>query len=100
MNAIGNTLVTLLLPVIAGALAFAITQAMKRLWKQLDAQRPEVKQAVALAWSFVFAALSQAIDAPICADGAAFCDPPAVLWQTVVTYAISLSIHGARKRGK
>lgn len=100
MNILAKSLITMLLPVIAGTFAFGITQATKRLWTQLDQQPAQVKQAVALAWSFIFAALSKVINAPICADGVPFCDPPAVLWQTVVTYAISVTIHGNWRKRK
>lgn len=98
MNLIVSALLPLVLPVILGAVAFAVTQWMKREWAALDAAPPETKQIIVSAWAYLFNLLSRAIPQPLCLDGAAFCDPPSVAWGTVLSAAVAFALHGRRRK--
>jgi len=92
-----STLLPLVLPVLVGALSFALTQLVKRVWADVDAQPAAIKQGIVAAWAFLLNALTQTVGHSVCSDGAAFCNPPEVAWSTVLSFAIAAALHGQRR---
>lgn len=99
MTFITAALLKLVLPTIAGALAFTVTQFVKHEWAKLDTQPAPVKQAFAAAWALAFNALAESVAVPLCANGAAFCNPPDLAYSAIISYALAVSLHGLKRKG-
>jgi hypothetical protein len=98
MKMLTSLAIYLATPLIVAALSFAIAQWSKAQWAKLDAAGPVAKQTYVAAWALVLNAITDAVGHSVCVSGAAYCDLPDVAFKTVISYAIAVSLHGAKKR--
>jgi len=92
-------LARLLLPVVIGWISSAVTQLIKRHSPRFDALRPEAKQVLVAGWSVVLTLLAQVVGASVCVDGSDFCAPHSVAWDSLISYAVAVTLHGRKPKG-
>lgn len=97
-DSITEKLVALVLPLILAPIVTGLTQLSKQWVKWLDAQPAFVKQLVAAGWATGLTALAAAVGGSVCTDGGAFCDMASLDWRVILTWGVSLAIHGWKKR--
>src|SRR5258708_39659431 len=98
----------LAVPIVVGPQAFMLTQWLKRSIAVLDSARPQVKQAVVLALSFVLAGVVKYAGAylpPLCGGGSdavgclnAIADPQAM--QVIVAALLAYALHAGQQQAK
>lgn len=91
-------LIKLALPLILAPLVLWLTQASKRAWTWLDRADPAVKQGFAAFYATAFTALAQLVESPICTGGALTCDLVGLDWRVILTWAVSMALHGRRRK--
>lgn len=97
---IQEKLLTLLLPIILGPMVTGLTQLSKRWVAWLDGQHAIVKQIVAAGWTLVLAGGAAAVGKSLCVDGSQVCDATQLDWRVIVTFAVSLAVHGWKTKPK
>lgn len=99
MNALSLSLLKLIMPLLLGAVSFALTQWAKKTWSQVDNQPAELKQAIVAGWAFLLNVITEAVGRSVCIDGSAFCNPPDLAFATILSYAVATTLFGRRRKG-
>jgi hypothetical protein len=92
-------LIALILPLILAPLVTFATQGTKRYLAWVDGQPAFVKQIIAALYAAGFSALAGVAGTSICTDGSAVCDAAGLDWRVILTWGLSLAIHGWKRKG-